>query len=144
MDFEKQEFISLLIDTWGKNYASKDTPDEIKEKETSNSYNYTFTDETQVYNELTCKKAKVHNITTGDTFEIIYAPGIKINNWNSPYIGLKNVLIKYPFHENGMDMLLEAKKIEPKEIDSNFFSVKGEFNWVSKTQFNDHLKSLQK
>lgn len=144
LNFDDQEFISLLIDTWGKNYASKDSEEEIKDKETSDFYEYTFTDETAVYDGLTCKKAVVRNTKTDEPFEIYYAPTIKINNWNSPYIGLKNILIKYPFHENGMDMMLEAKKIEPREIDSSFFNVKGEFNWVSKTQFNEHLKSLQK
>ncbi|UCH15646.1 MAG: hypothetical protein JSV22_06700 [Bacteroidales bacterium] len=144
LDYDKQEFISLLIDIWGTNFACKETSEDIMKKETSAIYEYKFIGDAKAYDGLTCKKAVVKNINDNTEFEIYYAPNISINNWSSPYKDLNKLLIDYPFSENGMDMLLKATKIESKEIDSSFFTVKGDFEWITATQFNNHLQSFRK
>ncbi len=144
LDYDRKEFISLLIDTWGTNFACKETPDEIMKKETSVNYEYEFSDVAKSYDGLTCKKATVRNQNDNSEFEIYYAPNITIYNWNSPYKDLNKLLTEYPFSENGLDMMLKAMKIEPKKIDSSFFNVKGDFRWITAAQFNNHLQSLQR
>jgi hypothetical protein len=143
MDHKDKKFVSLLIDQSRKNIGCVLTPDEIKQNENNPLYKVEETNETKTIAGIQSRKAIVHDITNNKSFGIYYDDKIKFWYWNSPFKEFNYLLTEYTHTINGLTMQLEATKIDlTTPVNTNIFSVKGNYEWVNQKAFFDYLSNL--
>ena len=143
LDHKNKKFTALLIDALRQNYAFTLTPEEIKKNESNPIYQFDFSNETKTIAGLTCKKAIVRDITNNNSFEIYYYDKIKFYYWNSPFKDFDFLLMEYTHTINNLTMKLVAQKVDlSTPIDTSFFQIKGEFNWLNQKDFYNYLSRL--
>jgi hypothetical protein len=143
LDHKDKKFVSLLLDHSRKNIGCALTPDEIKQNENAAQYKIEETNETKTIAGVQSRKAIVHDLTNNKSFEIYYDDKIKFWYWNSPYKDFNYLFTQYTHTINGLTMQLEATNIDlTTPVDTNIFSVKGNYEWVNQKTFFDYLSTL--
>jgi hypothetical protein len=143
LDYKNKKFVSLLINSGGKNVGCKLNPDEIKQNESSSNYKIEETNETKSIAGIVSRKAEIHDLTNNKSFNIYYDDKIKFSYWNSPFKDFNYLLTEYTHTINGLTMRLEATKIDlSTPVDTSIFSIKGEYEWINQKAFYDHLSKL--
>lgn len=142
LDHKSRSYITLLIDQIHGNYACRLTENEIKQNEGSAIYNYDFTNDSMKIAGISCSRA-IATEKEGKPFDIYYDPEIKFYYSNSPFKDFNNLMLNYTHNINGMTMQLKATEVDLKNaVDTNLFNVKGDYKWVNKNQFFDHISTL--
>lgn len=143
LDFDKQKYTSLLINTFGENYAFTEKPEDIKELETNPEYEITPTDETKMIAGLECKKAIVKDKTNNTEFDIYFYEKIKVYLGDCPYKDFNYLLMEYQDTKHGMSLRLKAEKVDFSPVDTNLLTVRGEFTWVDRKTFINIVENLK-
>lgn len=143
LDYKNQKFTGLLIDALRQNCAYTLTSDEIKENENNPKFKFEFTNETKTIAGLECKKAIVKDITHNTSFEVYYYDKIKFYYWNSPFKDFDFLLMEYTHTINNLTMKLVATKVDLiTPVDTTFFEIHGDFNWLNQKSFYNYLNQL--
>lgn len=143
LDHKNKKFTILLIDALRQNYACTLSPDEIKKNESTPEYKFEFVDETKTIAGLICNKAIVKDLTNNTSFEVYYYDKIKFYYWNSPFKDFDFLLMEYTHTINNLTMKLVAQKVDlTTPVDSSFFQIKGEFNWLNQKKIYNYLSRL--
>jgi len=143
LDYKQKKFTSLLIDHIHGNYACTRTADEIKANENFPEYKFEKTSDTKSIAGLLSTRAVVKDISHQSSFDIYYYDKIKFYYWNSPFKDFNYLYTQYRHTINGLAMNLEATSVDLNiPVDTNLFSVKGDYTWVNQKQFFAHLSEL--
>lgn len=142
LDHKNRKFTALLIDALRPSYACTFTPDEIKENENNPKYEFEFVDETKTIAGLECNKAIVKDMTNNTKFEVYYYDKIKFYYWNSPFKDFDFLLMEYTHTINNLTMKLEATKVDLTAVDTSFFELKGDYQWLDQKSFYQYMNQL--
>lgn len=143
LDYEKKKYTSLLVNSFGQNYAFTDTPEEVKEQETNPFYKIEPTDEKKIIAGLECRKAIVNDLTNKKTFDIYFYDKVKVYYGDGPYKDFHYLLMQYRHTKYGLPMLVEAVKVYFEPVDTAVFSVRGDFIWVNQKRFLTEMENLK-
>ena len=143
LDHPHAKYTSLLINNLGENLAFTYQDEEIKVLEETPELTFEETAQTKVIAGLVCNKAIVHDRTHNIVFDIYYYRKLKMNYASSPYKSFNYLLMEYPHTINGLPMQLSATAIDFSEVDTNLFTVQGEFKWVDNMRFFTYIDGLK-
>lgn len=143
LDYKNKKYTSLLINSFGENYAFTDIPEDVKKQENTPKYKIETSDETKVIAGLVCNKAFVTDLTNKTKFNIYYYKKIKVYLGNCPYKDFNYLLMEYQDTKQGMAMCLEATKVDFNPVDSTLLSVHGEYKWVDRKTFINIIENLK-
>jgi hypothetical protein len=143
LDFEKRKYSSLLINSFGENYAFIETPEDVKEQENNPQYKIETTNEKKIIAGLECRKAIVNDLTSKKKFDIYFYDKVKVYYGDSPFKDFNYLLMEYQHAKYGLPMKLEAAQVDFSPVDTSVFSVHGDFKWVNKKRFFEEMESLK-
>jgi len=130
LDHPHAKYTSLLINNIGENLAFTYQNEEVKALEETPELTFEETAQTKVIAGLICNKAIVHDRTHNIFFDIYYYSKLKMNYASSPYKPFNYLLMEYPHTINGLPMQLMATAVNFSEVDTNLFTVQGEFKYL--------------
>ncbi|OFY62511.1 MAG: hypothetical protein A3H98_13170 [Bacteroidetes bacterium RIFCSPLOWO2_02_FULL_36_8] len=145
LDNEHKKYTSLLINSFGDNFAFTETSEDINEQENNPKYSFELTDDKKTIAGLECNKAIVSDLTNIKSFDIYYYSKIKVVLGNCPYKDFNYLLMEYNDTRYGLPMHLIAVKADLSPIDTTLFQVEdpGVYNWVDKKTFINIIKNLK-
>ncbi len=143
LENDNKKFTTLLINGMGENFAFTDTPEDVKIQENIPQYKIEPTEETKTIAGFKCKKAIVNDLTNNKKFEIFYYEKKKVYLGNSPYKDFNYLLLDYRDTKQGLEMHLEATKVDFNPIDTSLLSVHGNFKWVDKNAFLSIIENIR-
>ncbi len=144
-DADKQ-VVTHIMEVWGNKYICKAEGKDLK-IEQSEMPNYKLTNIGAEGKEIAgwnCKKAHVIDKTHNKEFDIYYSDELGANsiNWHSPYRAMEACLMEYYYEQMNMNMYLTAKEVIKEAIDDDEFVVDGDYEVISKAEFDNKLKDL--
>lgn len=142
LDTKNKKFTSLLLNTIGTNYAFTETPEDVKLQESNPELKFETTNEIKTIAGLECNKAIVTDVTNKKKYDVYYYKKIKVYLGDSPYKDFNYLLMDYQDTRFGVQMHLEATKVNFNPIDTSMLTVHGDFNWVNKKTFVSIVESM--
>ena len=143
LDNEKKKYSSLLINSFGENYAFTETPEDVKEQESNPQYKIETTNEKKTIAGLECRKAIVNDLTNKKKFDVYFYDKVKVYYGDSPYKDFNYLLMEYQHTKYGLPMKLEASQVDFNPVDTGVFSVHGEFKWVNRKRFFEEIENMK-
>ena len=143
LDFEKKNYTSLLLNSFGENYAFTETSEDIIKQENNPVFSVKTLPQKKTIAGLECQKAIVSDLTNKKKFIIFFYPKVKVYLGNSPYKNFNYLLVDYQDTRYGLPMRLQATKIDFNSIDTTMLNLHGEYNWVDRKDFLSIIQRLK-
>ena len=91
-----------------------------------------------------CKEIKVKSLDNDSIYNIITANEIDIKdvNWCTPFNEIPNVLLDYNIKQYGMEMHLNAIKINEKFVEKDFNVLDETFNYLIIKTYLSEIKTI--
>jgi hypothetical protein len=130
-------FDKKYVYTGGKNdtplFFRNNTPYEVK-----------LLSDTQRLAGLLCQTANIFDPETKKSYDVLYTNNVQVRdlNHNTPYEKINGLLLKFGIQMKNLTMKLTAKKIEPKEIKDQEFSIPEGYKHISKSQMEEIINTL--
>ncbi|MDP1726404.1 MAG: hypothetical protein Q8M15_06440 [Bacteroidota bacterium] len=145
LDNEHKKYTSLLINSFGDNYAFTEVPEDIIKQENDPKYTFELTEEKKIIAGLVCNKAIVKDITNKSKFDIYCYKKMKVILGSSPYKDFNYLLMEYKDTRFGLPMQLLATKANLSPVDTILLNLeeRGEYNWVDRKTFLSVINHLK-
>lgn len=145
----KKKSIAILLDMFGKKYATNNTPENIRaERQKMPKFIMEPVDETLEIAGYTCKKVIIRDSLTQEQDYIYYTNQIRAHdiNWHTPFTDINGVMLKYQieYHlaHHTIFMELEASKVQQLEINDKLFRIPKDYQIVPKEKIDEMLDDL--
>ncbi len=133
----KTKSATVLMDMMGNKTAMTMTEDDInKEAKNAGEYEIKKTEETKTIAGYLCKKAVV-TLKNKNSFNVWYTDQIRVknSNWNNQFKNIDGFLMEFRMDQNnGLSMLMTAKKITDVKPGDELFVVPGDYKKMTKEE----------
>lgn len=131
---KKNKQIITLMDIMGSKYKML-TPMETNEtKEVANDYSIVYLNETKQIAGYTCKKAEVHNKTSGEVLTLFYSEELASDyfpNLPKEYETLKGFPMEYEIAQETMRMTITVNEVKKEKLPPSEFEAPADYKEVT-------------